>query len=147
MATTHPIAFEATTVGDVMTRGLIRCPPETTLRVVARLMATFGVHAIYVFEPTDDDDREARRLWGLVSDLDLMAATALDLDSLTAGATAVTPLVTIPTDRPIAEAGGLMASYGTAHLAVTDPESGQPIGVVSTLDIARAVAAADYPQR
>jgi CBS domain-containing protein len=33
-----------------------------------------------------------------------------------------------------------MAAYGIAHLAVTEPGSRHPIGVVSTLDIARAVA-------
>jgi len=118
---------------------VISCPPETPLRVVARMMATFGVHAIFVFEHTDEDD-EARRLWGVVSDLDLVAATRLDLDSLTAGATAITPLVTVEADSPIAEAGSLMAQYGTAHLAVTDPDHQRPIGVISTLDIARAAA-------
>ena len=122
-----------------MSRGVISCPPETPLRVVARMMATFGVHAIFVFEHTDEDD-EARRLWGVVSDLDLVAATRLDLDSLTAGATAITPLVTVEADSPIAEAGSLMAQYGTAHLAVTDPDHQRPIGVISTLDIARAAA-------
>jgi CBS domain-containing protein len=104
------------------------------------MMATYGVHAIFVFEHTDDDE-EAQRLWAVVSDLDLVAATRLDLDSLTAGATAVTPLVTIAADRSIAEAGSLMAQYGIAHLAVTDPAVRRPIGVISTLDIARAVAA------
>jgi len=123
-----------------MSRGVISCPPETPLRVVARMMATFGVHAIFVFEHTDEDD-EARRLWGVVSDLDLVAATRLDLDSLTAGATAITPLVTVEADSPIAEAGSLMAQYGTAHLAVTHPDFGRPIGVISTLDISRAIAA------
>ena len=33
-----------------------------------------------------------------------------------------------------------MAQYGTAHLAVTDPDHQRPIGVISTLDIARAAA-------
>jgi CBS domain-containing protein len=140
----HPeesaVPFESATVGDVMSRGVISCPPETPLRVVARMMATFGVHAIFVFEHTDEDD-EAPRLWAVVSDLDLVAATRLDLDSLTAGATAVTPLVTVPADTSIAEAGSLMAQYGIAHLAVTDPDFERPIGVISTLDIARAVAA------
>ena len=134
--------FETATVGEVMSRGVINCPPETPLRVVARMMATFGVHAIFVFEHTDEDD-EARRLWGVVSDLDLVAATRLDLDSLTAGATAITPLVTVEADSPIAEAGSLMAQYGTAHLAVIDPDHQRPIGVISTLDIARAAAAGE----
>ena len=134
------VPFEAATVGDVMSRGVISCPPETPLRVVARMMATFGVHAIFVFEHTDEDD-EAPQLWAVVSDLDLVAATRLDLDSLTAGGAAVTPLVTVAADRSIAEAGSLMAQYGIAHLAVTDPDFRRPIGVISTLDIARAVAA------
>ena len=34
-----------------------------------------------------------------------------------------------------------MAQYGIAHLAVTEPGSRRPIGVISTLDIARAIAA------
>jgi CBS domain-containing protein len=109
------------------------------------MMATFGVHAIFVFEHVDEDD-EAPRLWAVVSDLDLVAATQLDLDTLTAGATAVTPLVSIAADRSIAEAGSLMAQYGIAHLAVTDPVSRRPIGVISTLDIARAVAAGHGPR-
>ena len=134
------VPFETATVGDAMSRGVISCPPETPLRVVARMMATFGVHAIYVFEHTDEDD-EAPQLWAVVSDLDLVAATRLDLDTLTAGATAVTPLVSVAADSSIAEAGSLMAQYGIAHLAVTDPEFRRPIGVISTLDIARAIAA------
>ena len=140
-----PVAFETGTVGDAMSRGVISCPPETPLRVVARMMVTFGVHAIFVFEHSDEDD-EAPQLWAVVSDLDLVAATRLDLDTLTAGATAVTPLVSVRADCSIAEAGSLMAQYGIAHLAVTDPNSGRPIGVVSTLDIARAVAAGLGPR-
>jgi CBS domain-containing protein len=33
-----------------------------------------------------------------------------------------------------------MAESGTAHLAVTDPLTGAPVGVLSTLDIARVIA-------
>ena len=136
-----PVAFETATAGDAMSHGVISCAPETPLRVVARMMATFGVHGIFVFEHMDEDD-EARQLWAVVSDLDLVAAATLDLDTLTAGSAAVSPLVSIAADRPIAEAGSLMAAHGTTHLAVTDPESFRPVGVISTLDIARAVAAA-----
>ena len=141
----RPIPFETATVADAMSRGVISCPPETPLRVVARMMATYGVHAIFVFEHVDEDD-EAAQLWAVVSDLDLVAAAQLDLDTLTAGATAVTPLVSVPADRSIGEAGSLMAQYGIAHLAVTDPVSRRPIGVISTLDIARAIAADSGPR-
>lgn len=140
-----PIPFETATVGDAMSHGVISCPPETPLRVVARMMATFGVHAIFVFEHADEHYEEPR-LWAVVSDLDLVAATQLDLDTLTAGATAVTPLVSVAADSSIGEAGSLMAQYGIAHLAVTDSDSARPIGVISTLDIARAVAAGHGPR-
>jgi CBS domain-containing protein len=141
----QPLPFETATVQDAMSKGVISCPPETPLRVVARMMATYGVHAIFVFEHADEDD-EAPQLWAVVSDLDLVAAGQLDLDTLTAGATAVTPLVNVAADSPIAEAGGLMAQYGVAHLAVTDPDTLRPIGVISTLDIARAIAAGHGPR-
>jgi len=137
--------FDVATVGDAMSRGVISCPPETPLRVVARLMATYHVHAIFVIEHADEDD-EAPQLWAVVSDLDLVAATRLDLDALTAGTTAVTPLVTVAADSSLPEAGSLMAQHGIAHLAVTDPVSDRPIGVISTLDIARAVAASDVQE-
>jgi CBS domain-containing protein len=140
-----PVAFETAIVGDAMSRGVISCPSETPLRVVARMMDTYGVHAIFVFEHADEDD-DAPQLWAVVSDLDLVAATGLDLDTLTAGATAVTPLVSVRADRSIAEAGSLMAQYGIAHLAVTDPDFDRPIGVISTLDIARAIAAGVGPR-
>ena len=140
-----PVPFELATVGDAMSHGVISCAPETPLRVVAQMMATHGVHAIFVFEHTDEDD-EAPQLWAVVSDLDLVAAARLDLDTVTAGATAVTPLVSVAADRSIAEAGSLMAQYGIAHLAVTDPGTRRPTGVISTLDLARAVAAGLGPR-
>ena len=139
-----PVAFDAATVGDAMSHGVISVPPETPLRVVARMMSTFHVHAIFVFEHVDEDD-EAPRLWAVVSDLDLVAAACGDIDRQTAGATGVTPLVTVSSNRPMSEAAGLMAQHGVAHLAVTDPASRRPIGVISTLDIAQAVAAGHDP--
>ena len=54
-----PVPFETGTVGDAMSHGVISCPPETPLRVVARMMATHGVHAIFVFEHTEEDDGAA----------------------------------------------------------------------------------------
>ena len=37
-------------------------------------MATYGVHAIFVFERTSEPEEEPH-LWAVVSDLDLVAAT------------------------------------------------------------------------
>ena len=37
-------------------------------------------------------------------------------------------------------AARLMAEHGTAHLIVASPQTGLPVGIVSTLDIARIAA-------
>ena len=135
-----PVPFATATVADAMSPGVISCPPETPLRIVARMMATFNVHCIFVFEHRDEDDEDFQ-LWGVVSDLDLVAASRTDVDGRTAGASAVTPLVAVPSSAPLETAARLMSEHGTAHLAVVDPKSERPVGVISTLDLARALAA------
>jgi CBS domain-containing protein len=129
-----PVPFSRATVADVMTEGLISCAPSTPLRSVARLMATHRVHSIFVF------DYESSELWGIVSDLDLVAAAWVDVDLQTAGQSAVTPLVYVSRYDDLRRAAQLMAESGVSHLAVVDPDTDRPVGVISTLDIAGAVA-------
>lgn len=131
--------LETFRVADAMTTGVISCPPETPLRGVARLMVLRRVHAVYVFDYGEEDD-EGPELWGLVSDLDLVAAAQGDIDSRTARDSSVTPLVSVRSDDRLDRATQLMAEYGVAHLAVLDPLSKRPVGVLSTLDVARIVA-------
>ena len=116
-------------VRELMTRGVIECPPETPLRAVARLMATHRVHAVAV---------EGELGWGIVSDLDLVAAATLDLERRTAGQTASSPALTVSADESLERVAQLMTENETAHVIVTGPE-GLPAGVVSTLDVARAL--------
>jgi CBS domain-containing protein len=126
-------------VAAAMTGGVISCGPETPLPDVARLMAERRVHAIYVFEDAEvDGDRTG--LWGLVSDLDLVAAARTDFAALTARDAAVTPLVTVRGDDSLDHAAQLLAENGVSHLAVLDPLTARPVGVLSTLDIAGVVA-------
>jgi CBS domain-containing protein len=132
--------FLHASVSDVMTEGLITCAPATPLRGVARLMAAHRVHSVFVFDYGTEDD-ELPELWGIVSDLDLVAAAWADVDKQTAGESAVTPLVFVRSDDDLRHAAQLMAESGVSHLAVVDPRTRRPIGVVSTLDVARAVAA------
>ena len=136
----EPLPFDEACVADVMSRGVIHCTPETPLRTVARIMATHNVHAVYVFDYGNEPD-ETVELWGLVSDLDVAAAACGEIDRRTAGGSAVTPLTTVMSDQRLAEVAELMSLKGTAHLAVLDPVTRRPVGVVSTLDVARAVAA------
>jgi CBS domain-containing protein len=50
-------------------------------------------------------------------------------------------LVSVTSDAPVERAAQLRAETGASHLAVIDPVTHRPAGVLSTLDIARAVAA------
>jgi CBS domain-containing protein len=102
-------------------------------------MAAHRVHSVFVLDYGLEDD-EAPELWGIVSDLDLVAAAWADVDEQTAGESAVTPLVYVRTDDDLRHAAQLMTESGVSHLAVVDPRTRRPVGVVSTLDIARAVA-------
>ncbi|HET7045224.1 MAG TPA: CBS domain-containing protein [Gaiellaceae bacterium] len=131
--------FGTETVADAMTHGVIRCSPDTPLRTVARIMAGHRVHAIYVFDYGDEDD-ETVALWGLVSDLDVVAAADADLDRITARDSAVSPLVTIASSDSLANAAHSMAETGVSHLAVVDPLTRRPTGVLSTLDVVRQLA-------
>lgn len=141
----HAVPFDEALVADAMSHGVIHCLPETPLRTVARMMAAHGVHAVYVFDYGQEPD-ETVELWGLVSDLDVAAAATGDIDARTAGAAAVTPLHTVTSDQPLSSAAEVMALKGLAHLAVLDPNTHRPVGVVSTLDVARAVAAGHGPR-
>jgi CBS domain-containing protein len=131
------------TVASAMSPGVVNCTPDTPLRAIARLMATYRVHAIFVYDYGDEDD-ETVELWGLVSDLDLVAAAWAGIDARTAGDSAVAPLVTVRADDRLEHAAQLMAANGVSHLAVMDPGTGRPVGVLSTLDIARVVGSPEF---
>jgi CBS domain-containing protein len=126
-----------------MSPAVIHCTPDMPLRDVARLMATHGIHGVYVFDYGVEDD-EAIRLWGLVTDLDLVAAWPV-IEGRTAGDSAVTPLVTVSREDSLGRAAQLMAETASTHLAVIDQVTSRPVGVLSTLDVARVIATAQDP--
>jgi CBS domain-containing protein len=139
VATSEFISPASTTVEEAMHPGVLACPPDVPLRAVARMMALYRVHAIVV-----DSSEEVGRgagVWGVVSDLDLVASAAVgDVDTRSAGSAARTPLVTIVRDASLQEAAALMARHRVSHLVVVSSSAGQPVGIVSSLDIARALA-------
>jgi CBS domain-containing protein len=125
------------TVAEAMSPGVLTCLPVTPLRVVARMMATHRVHSIVVFGADD-----SLKPWGVVSDLDLVGAIGT---RATAGTIAASPVVTITPDDSLVHAARLMAEHSTSHLLVVATDTALPIGVLSTLDIARALAAEPGP--
>jgi len=130
---------------DAMHPGLISCSLDTPLRTVARMMATYRVHAILV-TAHGQEELPGGGLWGIVSDADLLrAAEAGDLDRQPARTIATTTVLTVASSDELARAAQLMVEHEVSHLIVIERRSRRPIGVVSTLDIARALAA--FPER
>ena len=127
-------SLRTTTVADAMTPGVIACGPEATLEEVARLMASYRVHAVAVYRPHGE-----RRVWAFVSDADILAAAHVaGFEQLTAGAIAGTePLVVDATDT-LAEAARLLAEHQCSHAVVLRDDS--PAGVISSLDVIRRIA-------
>ena len=127
-------------VSEAMHPGVLTCALETPLRDVARIMATYRVHSVVVFGT--DDEAVGGRIWGVVSDLDLVsaAATGGGLEEQTAGATAVTPAVMVAPSDTLEHAAQLMREHEVAHVVVVDETTARPVGVLSTLDLARELA-------
>jgi CBS domain-containing protein len=137
----HP-ALERYRVIDSMHPGVISCPVETPLPIVARMMATYRVHAIVVLAHSLDTLPDGS-LWGVVSDVDLIqAAQSPNFEQLTAQALAATPAVMVAASDALGRAVQLMVDHETSHLIVVERRSMKPIGVISTLDVARALAGA-----
>lgn len=128
-------ALDTIAVREAMHEGVLSCPTDTLLSTVAEMMAANGVHCVVV---TDLDDVS---VWGVVSDLDLVAAAGVrDLDAQSAGGSAATPALAIAPDDTLQRAAQVMTEHAATHLLVVDETSGRPVGVLSTLDVARLLA-------
>lgn len=122
-------------VDEAMHRGVIECNPEAPLSIVARVMAAHRIHCVVV--PTLGEPGP----WGIVSDLDLVdAVCAGELTDRTASETAAACTLTVGADETLERAAQLMHEYRESHLIVVDRSSSAAIGVLSTLDVADALA-------
>lgn len=125
-------------VADAMHWGLVSCDAEASLDAVAALMSSEGIHCVVVAHAS-----AAGPLWGIVSDLDLVAAASVrPLAEQRAGGTAMRPAVTVAPSESLDVAARSMARNGVAHLVVVDPVERRPVGVLSTLDLAAALSTA-----
>jgi CBS domain-containing protein len=131
-------ALERAAVGDVMHAGIIACDPDATMTEVAGLMAGERVHCVAI--TTKVQDPGERLVWGIISDLDLVRTSVRAGVERTAREVAAQPLITVTPATALREAAELMLAYEVSHLVVVDGEWRRPVGVLSTLDIARALA-------
>ena len=120
-------------VERVMHAGFVSCALETPLTAVARLMARHRVHCIVGFGDATEGDTS---LWGVVSDVDVVAALAAGDQALTAGEIAATEIVTVLPHDSVRHAAELMRDHGVSHVLVVDRRSDRPLGILSSLDIA-----------
>lgn len=126
-------------VADVMHHGVLTCSPDTPLREVAAMMVTHRVHFVGVVGIHTDPVSGEHLSWSVVSDLDLMRS----VDHLEAIAVAQ-PITSLPSvaapKEPLVEVARRMYDDRVSHMIVVSEFTLHPLGVISSLDIARALA-------
>ena len=91
------------TVGRAMHSGVVTCPPDATLRAVAKILATRRIHAVVVASPDETAPR------AIVTDRDVVFAHSQgNLDRLTAREVASEPTATVRADLDLRYASELM---------------------------------------
>jgi len=128
-------SLEHALVSDAMRPQILTCPPDASLREVARLMAAEHVHCAVV-----SDYDGAERKWGVVSDKDLMRGAREDIDDRTASWAASSEFLSVSPDEPLERAVRMMLDHDVTHLVVVDAATDRAVGVLSTLDVAGVMA-------
>jgi len=120
-------------VRDVMSRRVVTCTPETTVRQAARRMVEYSVNALVVVTEGTGE------LVGLVSRSDLARVYDQDYDALTVEAVMSHKVETIIPDIPVAAAVQIMLDRGVDRLVIQHvaPATPRPVGVLSLSDIVR----------
>lgn len=115
---------------------IISCPRHATVPQIAATMVRHRVHAVLVppLEPG---------LPLIVTDLDVVRAAVHRSGDPRAADLAREPVPMLPSDAPFAKAIEMMAVRYVTHLLATDPSSGEPTGVVSSLDVAAVAGGVD----
>lgn len=126
-------SLEHASVADAMHLGVISCPPDASMEAVARIMATNQVHAVVISGLAGGPP------WGVVTDRDVLAVASAAADRLAGSCATTDPVLVKPSER-IEAAVELMKQHRVTHLLVGDPQADHPIGVLSSLDVARIVA-------
>jgi CBS domain-containing protein len=131
--------LEHATVADAMHPGILSCDAEATLTEVARIMSTHHVHCIVVRGAAEDGAEESP-VWGMISDFDLVRSGMRPDAPDTAAAIARRPVISVETTAALRDAAELMMAKGTGHIVAVNPQTGHPVGILSTLDIAGVLA-------
>jgi CBS domain-containing protein len=132
-------SFEHARVRDAMRPAVLTCDPATALVTVAQRMAGEHIHALVVLRETVADGAPGRRPWAVLTDRDILRC-APRIDELTAGDAASGEVLEAHPDDRLADVAERMLDHAVSHAVVVNPDTGRPIGVLSTLDIAGILA-------
>jgi CBS domain-containing protein len=133
-------AFEHATVADAMRTGIISCHADSSLRAIAELMASYHVHAVVVETAGVESGAAPGQGWKIVSDVELARAAARGDLEATAGELAGLAAMFIGPAEPLRRAAELMSEHRVSHLIVSTAPTERPVGIISTLDLAVALA-------
>jgi CBS domain-containing protein len=133
------------TVRDAMHPGIVSCPADAGAAEVARVMVERSVHCVAVVSAAKDGVG-APRVWGIVSDLDLLSALIRPGPAATAAELACEPVIIVRPTLALRDAAEAMVRHGVQHVVVADPERHAPVGVLSTLDVARVLGGGPPPR-
>lgn len=139
--------LRTTPVRDAMTTEIVTCTADVPLVEVAALMTGHRIHSVVVLAPpagAGDDDPE---VWGVLQDVDLVAAACWSDELAGAGTIAASPRVVVGPDDSLAAAALAMSENAVGHVLVVERGAAAPVGLLSALDIARAMAPPPEPTR
>ncbi len=103
------------------------------------MMSTHHVHCIVV-TGTGEGDGEDSRVWGVISDFDVLRAVMRPDAPDTASAIAQQPVINVETTAALRDVAELMLTKGSGHVVAVNPQTQRPVGILSTLDIAGVLA-------
>src|SRR5215213_2407141 len=83
------------------------------------------------------------RDWGLLSDVDVLAALVDGDEEATVAERAAADPPTVGAEEPLVRAARIMAEHRASHVLVLATGSGRPGGVLSTLDVAALAGRGD----
>lgn len=133
--------LRGTRVREATTSEIVTCTAEVPLAEVAALMAEHLIHSVVVLAPpAGADPADPADAWSVLTDLDLVAAADRADEVAGAGTLAASPRVSVHPDDSLAAAALAMAENAVSHVLVVEPGAVAPVGIVSALDIARAMA-------
>jgi CBS domain-containing protein len=103
-------------------------------------MSAHRVHGVVVDGVQRDEQGNEQLVWGVVSDLDLVGALHAEGEEPTAGRMAGSPAVVVAPDDLLIDAARIMSESDVHHLVVVGQDDRRPVGILSTLDVAGAIA-------